>query len=217
MPLQLYGYFRSSAAYRVSIGLEIKALAWENLPVHLLRGGGEQFSPAYRAVNPEGLVPALRDGELLLSQSLAILEYLEEAHPATPLLPPDAAGRALVRALAAQIACDIHPLNNLRVLKYLETRLGAGPEARLAWIRHWITEGFTALEARLAARPAPADGFCFGSSATLADCCLVPQVFSARRFGVDMAAFPRMAEIDAHLCGLPAFQRAAPAAQPDAE
>ncbi|MES2184582.1 MAG: maleylacetoacetate isomerase [Pseudomonadota bacterium] len=216
MLLQLYGYFRSSAAYRVRIALETKGLAWENLPVHLLREGGEQFSPAYRAVNPEGLVPTLRDGGVLLSQSLAILEYLEETHPARPLLPPDAAGRALVRAMAAQIACDIHPLNNLRVLKYLEHRLGVSPEMRTEWIRHWIGEGFTALEARFAAQASPGR-CCFGDTVTLADCCLVPQVLSARRFGVDMAAFARIAAIDAYLCGLPAFQAAAPAAQWDAE
>lgn len=212
----LHGYFRSSAAYRVRIALGLKGLAFDQQAVHLLRNGGEQHSAAYRQVNPEELVPALQDGPHTLSQSLAILEYLEETHPGTPLLPRAPADRAWVRALAALVACDIHPVNNLRVMQYLEQRLGATAEQKSAWTAHWIQVGFTAIEARLA-HDGRSGLCCFGDTPGLADCCLVPQIFNARRFAVPMDAFPTIVRIEAHLAGLEAFQRAAPEAQPDAQ
>ncbi|RRH90319.1 maleylacetoacetate isomerase [Variovorax beijingensis] len=214
--MQLHGYFRSSAAYRVRIALSLKGLAYDSLPVHLTRGGGEQHSPAYLAINPERLVPTLQDGDVRLTQSLSILEYLEERYPATPLLPTGAAERGWVRAIAAQIACDVHPLNNLRVLQYLERTLGASAEQKSAWIAHWITEAFDALEVRLA-RDARSGLCCFGNAPTFADCCLVPQVFSARRFSVPMDAYPNIVRIDAHLSTLESFQQAAPSVQADAD
>ena len=214
--LRLHGYFRSSAAYRVRIALNLKGLDYARLPVHLLRNGGEQHSPAYAALNPEELVPTLQDGDTLLTQSLAILEYLEERHPATPLLPASPGDRGWVRAIALQIACDVHPLNNLRVLKYLEGVLGITAEQKLAWIAHWIATGFDALEKRLA-HDTRAGLCCYGDTPTLADCCLVPQVFGARRFNVSMEPYPTLARIDAHLATLPAFRQAAPGVQPDAE
>ncbi|MDP9968887.1 maleylacetoacetate isomerase [Variovorax paradoxus] len=214
--MQLHGYFRSSAAYRVRIALNLKGLAYDSLPVHLTRGGGEQHSPAYLAINPERLVPTLQDGDVRLTQSLSILEYLEERYPATPLLPAGAAERGCVRAIAAQIACDVHPLNNLRVLQYLERTLGASAEQKNAWIAHWITEAFDALEVRLA-RDARSGLCCFGDAPTFADCCLVPQVFSARRFSVPLEAYPNIVRIDAHLATLKSFQQAAPGVQADAE
>jgi len=214
--LQLHGYFRSSAAYRVRIACNLKGLAYDTLPVHLTRDGGAQHGAAYAALNPEKLVPTLDDGGALLTQSLAILEYLEERHPAPALLPADAADRAWVRAIAAQIACDVHPLNNLRVLKYLEGTLGMSADQKLAWIAHWITTGFEALEARLS-RDRRSGLCCYGDTPTFADCCLVPQVFSARRFNVPLEPYPTLVRIDAHLAQIDAFRRAAPALQPDAE
>ncbi|OYU42109.1 MAG: maleylacetoacetate isomerase [Burkholderiales bacterium PBB4] len=214
--MQLHGYFRSSAAYRVRIALNLKGLAYDNLPVHLTRGGGEQHGVAYAAVNPERLVPTLEDGDTRLTQSLAILDYLEEQYPGTPLLPAGVADRGWVRAIAAQIACDVHPLNNLRVLQYLEKTLGVKAEQKSAWIAHWITQAFDALETRLAGDHR--SGLCcFGDAPTFADCCLVPQVFSARRFQVPLDLYANIVRIDAHLATLAAFQQAAPAAQPDAE
>ncbi|MDD2711680.1 MAG: maleylacetoacetate isomerase, partial [Simplicispira sp.] len=195
--LQLYSYFRSSAAYRLRIALHLKGLAYDTVPVHLLKDGGQQLHSTFRAVNPAALVPALQDDGETLTQSLAIMEYLEETHPQPPLLPADAPGRARVRALALTVACDIHPLNNLRVLNYLSDELQATAEARKAWARHWITLGFSALEAHLAHSPHTAM-FCHGDTPTLADCCLVPQVFSGRRFDVDMAPYPTLARIAQH-------------------
>lgn len=214
--MQLHGYFRSSAAYRVRIALNLKGLPYDSLPVHLTRGGGEQHGDAYGALNPERLVPTLEDGDTRLTQSLAIMEYLEEQYPDTPLLPSSAADRGWVRAIAAQIACDVHPLNNLRVLQYLEKTLGVSAEQKSAWIAHWITKAFDALETRLA-RDGRSGLCCFGDTPTFADCCLVPQVFSARRFQVPLEPYPNIVRIDAHLATLAAFQQAAPAAQPDAE
>jgi len=214
--MKLYSYFRSSASYRVRIALNLKGLAYEYLPVHLVRDGGEQHAPAYRSLAPEGLVPVLADGDLAVHQSLAIIEYLDETHPQPPLLPPDAAGRAAVRAIALDIACDIHPLGNTRVLKYLATNCGQDKEGTDAWIRHWIGTGFGALETRLAQDPARG-AFCHGDAPTLADIMLVPQVFNARRFGVDMSRFPTIIAIDARCAELAAFADAAPAQQPDAE
>lgn len=214
--LQLYTYFRSSAAYRVRIALNLKGLAYEPRLVHLVRDGGEQHRPQYRALNPQGLVPALVDGSRVLTQSLAIIEYLEERHPEPPLLPADAAGRARVRALAQTVACDIHPLNNRRVLVYLETRLGLAREAILGWYCHWVAEGFMGLEALLARSP-DTGAFCHGDQPTLADVCLVPQVYNAIRYGCDLTAYRRVGEIHERCQALPAFRAAAPDSQPDAE
>jgi maleylacetoacetate isomerase len=214
--MQIYGYFRSSAAYRVRIALGLKQLSAELTPVHLTRGGGEQLSASYAQVNPERLVPALRDGENLITQSLAILEYLEELHPTPALLPRSAGDRAWVRSIAALVACDVHPLNNLRVLKYLEQNFGITPEQKLAWIRHWIVAGFDAIETRLA-NDGRTGSCCFGDTPTFADCCLVPQVFGARRFDVPLDAYPGIRRVDAHLNTIEAFADAAPAKQPDAE
>ncbi|HEX7916342.1 maleylacetoacetate isomerase [Rudaea sp.] len=214
--MKLYSYFRSSAAFRARIALNLKGLPYEYLPVHLVRDGGEQHAPAYRSVAPEGLVPVLVDGDVTVHQSLAIIEYLDETHPQPPLLPADATGRAAVRAIALDIACDIHPLCNTRVLKYLGTHCGLDKEGSEDWIRHWISTGFAALETRLAHDPSRG-AFCHGDAPTLADIMLVPQVFNARRFGVDMGRFPTLAAIDARCAELAAFADAAPAKQPDAE
>lgn len=213
--MRLYTYFRSSAAYRVRIALGLKGLAVEAVPVHLLRHGGEQLQASYRAVAPAGLVPALDDGGVL-TQSMAIIEYLDETHPQVPLLPADARGRARVRALAQMVACDIHPIGNLRVLRYLAKTLGVPDQARQAWSQHWIAEGFAAIEALLAGSP-DTGRFCHGDTPTLADCCLVPQVFNARRFGVDLAPYPTIVAIDAACAALEAFAAAHPSNQADAE
>lgn len=215
--MKLHGYFRSSAAYRVRIALNHKGLHWENLPVHLVKDGGQQFSPAYRALNPSSLVPTLQDGDLVLGQSVAILEYLEEAYPQNPLLPTGTAQRARVRAFVQAIACDIHPLNNLRVLKYLVRDLNATEDQKLAWYRHWIDVGLAGLETQLTAGGAHQGPYCFGSRLTLADVCLVPQMANARRFDCDLSAFPTLVAIDAACNQLPAFQQAAPSRQPDFE
>ena len=214
--MKLYDYFRSSAAYRVRIGLNLKGLAYESIPVHLTRGGGEQLQPAFRAVNPGALVPALQDGEAVITQSLAILEYLDETHPMAPLMPRDALGRARVRALALSIACDIHPLDNLRVLRYLVKQGGLSEEAKNAWYVHWIQEGFGALEALLSGS-GDTGRFCHGDTPTIADCLLVPQVFNASRFGIDLTPYPTIMRIDAACQNVPAFAAAHPSKQPDAE
>ncbi|MEP7262538.1 MAG: maleylacetoacetate isomerase [Usitatibacter sp.] len=209
----LHDYFRSSAAYRVRIALNLKGLEPQRRFVHLRKG--EQRDPAFLAINPQGFVPLLEVGGHTLTQSLAIIEYLDENYTAPPLLPVGAEDRAWVRSIALAIACDIHPVNNLRVLKYLSRTLEVAEPARDEWYRHWVREGFAPLEAQLAAR---ATGpFCFRDSPTLADICLVPQVFNAHRLEVDMAPYPRIAAIDAACRALPAFQAAHPDAQPDAE
>ncbi|MYN25585.1 maleylacetoacetate isomerase [Duganella levis] len=214
--MKLYTYFRSSAAYRVRIALNLKGIAYDAAPVHLLRNGGEQLSDAYRAINPAMLLPALEDDGNVIGQSLAIIEYLEETQPQTPLLPSDPAGRARVRALALTVAADTHPLGNLRVLKYLTGELAVPDDVKLAWQQHWLRTGMSALEALLANDPATGR-YSHGDTPTLADCCLVPQVFSAQRFGVDLAPYPTIARIHAACNELPAFQQAHPAQQPDAE
>ncbi|HJV87655.1 MAG TPA: maleylacetoacetate isomerase [Noviherbaspirillum sp.] len=214
--MKLYTYFRSSAAYRVRIALNLKGLAYETVPVHLLRNGGEQLQERYRTINPAGLVPSLQDGEHILTQSLAILEYLEEAWPDTPLLPAEPLNRARVRAMAQTIACEIHPLNNLRVLKYLTGTLKASEEEKTRWYRHWTEAGLRTLEALLAHAP-QTGAFCHGDAPTIADCCLVPQVFNAQRFDVDMSAYPTVMAIHARCGELAAFAAAHPAQQPDAE
>jgi maleylpyruvate isomerase len=214
--MKFYTYFRSSASYRVRIALNLKGLDYEAVPVHLLRNGGEQLTDAYRALNPSALLPALEEDGVVLSQSLAIIEYLDETRPAQPLLPADALGRARVRALAQTVACDTHPLSNLRVLKYLRGTLGLSEELKQQWIAHWISEGMTMLEAHLARDPLTGR-FCHGDTPTVADCCLVPQVFNAQRFAVDMTAYPTIMRIHANCAALPAFVQAHPAQQPDAE
>ena len=214
--MRLHTYFRSSAAYRVRIALNLKGLDYEAVPVHLVRGGGEHRQPAYLGLNPAGLVPALEDAGQVLTQSLAIVEYLEETHPQPALLPAAALDRARVRAIAQAIACDIHPVNNLRVLQYLTRELGVSEEQKNAWYRHWIGVGLRAVEAMLAG-DARTGAFCHGDTPGLADCCLVPQVFNARRFGCELSAMPTVLRIADHCAGLEAFRRAAPEAQPDAE
>ena len=213
--IKLYTYFRSSAAFRVRIALNLKGLAFESIPVHLLRHGGMQHTPDYAALNPSELVPTLVDDARALVQSLAIMEYLEETRPEPPLLPSGALGRARVRALAQTIACEIHPLNNLRVLQYLEQTLKLDTQARTEWCRHWITLGFAALEEMLIRSP-ETGVYCHGDTPTIADCCLVPQVANARRFDTPLDAFPNILRIEASCLTLPAFQQALPNLQPDA-
>ncbi len=214
--LRLYSYWRSSAAYRVRIGLNLKGLSYQTLPVHLVRDGGEQHQPDYVAMNPQHLVPTLLHGVRVIRQSLAILEYLDEAWPSPRLLPMTARDRARVRGLAQLIASDIHPLNNLRVLRYVEQTWRVQQTERDEWVKHWIVEGFGAMETLLEGDPATG-AFCHGQVPGLADCCLVPQVFNARRFGVDMAAFPTILRIEQACLALPAFIEAMPDKQPDAQ
>lgn len=214
--MKLYSYFRSSAAYRVRIALNLKGLPYETVAVHLLRQGGEQLLPEYRRLNPTALVPTLVDGDLALGQSMAILEYLEETHPEPALLPGDAAGRGRVRAIAQTIACDIHPLDNLRVLKYLKHEMKVSEESKNAWYKHWVELGLAGVEGLLAHDAATGE-FCHGDRPSLADLCLVPQVANARRFECDLSAMPTIVRIDARCQELEAFRQAAPANQPDAE
>ena len=214
--VKLYDYFRSSAGYRVRIALNLKGIIpTDRAYVHLRMGN--QRAQDYLALNPQGLVPALElDDRRVLTQSLAIIEYLDETHPAPPLLPPDAAGRARVRAIALGIACEIHPLNNLRVLNYLTGTLGATEEQRNGWYRYWIDVGFEALERQLA-RDELTGTYCHGETPTVADICLVPQLANARRFKIDLAPYATLLRIEAACEALPAFAQAAPARQPDAE
>lgn len=214
--MKLYTYFRSSAAYRVRIALNLKGLAYEAIPVHLTRTGGEHRQEDYRAINPAALIPALVDDNQALTQSMAIIEYLDETHPAPALLPGPATDRARIRAIAQAIACDIHPLNNLRVLHYLKRELGATDAQRDAWYRHWVELGLDAVETMLAG-DARTGVFCHGDTPTLADCCLVPQVFNARRFNCDTGRLPVISRIVERCEGIEAFRLAAPGNQPDAE
>ena len=210
----LHGYFRSSASYRVRIALALKGLDYDRQPVHLRRG--EQQAPEFLKQNPQGLVPVLEHEGAVLAQSLAIIEYLEERFPEPALLPAAPEDRAWVRALAQVVACDIHPINNLRILQYLEHDLGVDDEARSAWARRWIDGGFAAMEAMLRDDPRTG-GHCFGRQPTLADICLVPQVFNSQRFGVDMNRYPTLTRIHENCMRLPAFADQAPERQPDAE
>jgi maleylacetoacetate isomerase len=211
--MKLYTYFRSSAAYRVRIALNLKGIDYESVPVDLRPAAHRRQD--YLALNPQGLIPALAEGGTVISQSLAVIEYLEESHPSPPLLPRSPLDRARVRSLALAVACDIHPLNNLRVLTYLRSQLGQDEAAVDTWYRHWIAEGFHSLEEE--ARRASGDRrHMFGTEVTLADICLVPQMFNARRFKCNVQPFPTLRAICAHLETLPAFARAAPDAQPDA-
>lgn len=215
--LVLYDYWRSSAAYRVRIALNLKALAYESRPVHLVRGGGEQHAAAFRTLNPQELVPCLVDGERVLTQSLAIIEYLDEMHQdqGESLLPADARSRARVRAMAMVIACDAHPVGNLRVLQRLESQFGADEAQRAEWSRHWIAKSFDALELLLADNAATGR-FAHGESPGLADICLVPQMYNALRWKLPLDAYPTVRRICDACHELEAFQRAAPEAQPDA-
>jgi len=212
--MQLYGFFRSSAAYRVRIALALKGLDVEHVSVHL--GKGQQYGEAFTAVSAQNLVPVLEDQGQRLFQSLAIVEYLEETHPQPALLPRDPFERARVRSLALLVACEIHPLNNPRVLNYVTGKLGATEAQKLEWYHHWVTTGFRALERRLMSEP-HTGGFCHGDTPGLADCFLVPQVANANRFGVDLADFPTIRRVNDACLALEAFQRAAPGNQEDAE
>jgi maleylpyruvate isomerase len=214
--MKLYSYFRSSAAYRVRIALNLKNLPYDYAPIHLLRDGGEQLKPAYRSLNPDAILPTLVDGDNVLQQSLAIIEYLEETHPEPPLLPKSPADRAYVRSVALQVACEIHPLNNLRVLKYLKHTVGTDDATKDEWYRHWVESGFATLEEHLAG-DSRTGALCFGDTPTLADACLVPQVFNAQRFKIDVTQFPTIQRIHDHASQFDAFARAAPGVQPDAE
>jgi len=211
--MKLYNYFRSSASFRVRIALELKGLSYDYVPVHLL--SGEHTRAEYQAVAPEMLVPHLEIDGHNLGQSMAIIEYLEETHPQPALLPGDAIGRAQVRALAQSIACEIHPLNNLRVLKYLVRQLGVDEEAKNTWYRHWVRSGLEAFERQLA--QLPSSRFCWGDDPTLADCCLVPQIFNGQRFNVNFDRLPRTMRAFEACMALPAFQRAQPSSCPDFE
>jgi maleylacetoacetate isomerase/maleylpyruvate isomerase len=215
MTLLLHDYFRSSAAHRVRIALNLKGLPYRQQSHHLRKG--EQRAPDYLRINPQGLVPALADGDAVVTQSVAIIEYLEEAYPDTPrVLPASPAARARVRSLAAIVAADTHPLNNLRVLKYLQTELGLDEATRTAWYHRWLMECFDAMEARLNAEP-ETGRFCHGDQPTLADICLVPQILNAKRFHFDLAPYPTVMRIFEEAQTLDAFVRAMPDRQPDAE
>ncbi|MBI2232213.1 MAG: maleylacetoacetate isomerase [Deltaproteobacteria bacterium] len=214
--MKLYTFFRSSASYRVRIALNLKGLKYEQAPIHLRRGGGEQLSAAYKAINPQALVPALEDGGKILTQSLAIIEYLEERYPQPPLLPRDPADKAVVRSMALIIACEIHPIQNLRVLQYVKREYNQSDEQVNRWAQHWINLGLAALEQMIVAQPRRGE-FCYGDTPTLADICLVPQLGNARRYGCDLSPYPAIIKIEKNCMALPAFADAAPERQPDAE
>ena len=214
--LVLYSYWRSSAALRVRIALNLKGLHYETRAIHLLREGGEQHSPAYAALNPQELVPTLLDGERVLTQSMAILEYLDETRPQPSLLPADAAGRARVRALAQVVGCDIHPIGNLRVLQWIDSQFHADDEQKSVWMRHWVSTGLHALETMLASSK-DTGRYCHGDTPGLADACLVPQVYNARRWKVPLGDYPTILRIDATCATLDAFHNAMPEQQPDAQ
>jgi maleylacetoacetate isomerase len=213
--LKLYSYWRSSAAYRVRIALNLKALPHDIVPVHLTASGGEQHGPEFRGLNPQELVPVLQHGSRVIRQSLAIIEYLEETWPRNPVMPATARDRARVRGLAQLIACDIHPLNNLRVLKFFDEEWSVPQPERDLWVRHWIETGLAAFERLLIDHPATGE-FCDGETPTLADCALIPQVYNARRFGVDVSAWPTIDRIQQHCATVDPFVRAHPDNQPDA-
>jgi maleylacetoacetate isomerase len=212
----LYGYFRSSAAFRARIALNLKGIKPGLRFIHLLRDGGEQHTPQYKALNPQELIPALVHDGHTLTQSLAIIEYLDEIVPVPPLLPADAYGRARCREIAYVVACDVHPVNNLRIGRYIKRVFGRTDDDVFDWQRHWITLGFDALETMLSASP-DTGKFCHGDAPTIADICLIPQIANARRVKLDMETWPTLARIEAHALSLPAFDAALPKNQPDAE
>lgn len=212
--MQLYDYFRSGAAYRTRIGLNIKELAYEHIPVHLTKDGGEQYKADYAAINPQMLVPTLVDGDLKLTQSLAIMEYLDEVYPEPRLLPSDAAGRARVRALAQIIACEVHPINNLKVRLYLVDEMGLSDDKRKDWIAHWIAEGLTAYDKLL--DDAATGDFSHGDSPGMADACLIPQLYNAGLNGCDVSAYKNILRVAENCHAHPAFVKAHPDNQPDA-
>jgi maleylpyruvate isomerase len=214
--MKLYNYFRSSASFRVRIALNFKGLPYEYAVVHLTKGGGQQFAPEFRAINPDALIPVLEDDGHALTQSLAIIEYLEETHPAPPLLPRAPLERAYVRAIALGIACEIHPLNNLRVLRYLVRDLQATEDQKNAWYRHWVEQGLASIEARLVAENR-CGRYALGDQVTLADVVIVPQIFNAKRFDCRLDHVPTVMRIFDRCMELPAFVDAQPARQPDAE
>jgi maleylacetoacetate isomerase len=214
--MKLYTFFRSSASYRVRIALNLKGLSYEQVPVHLRRGGGEQLQSAYRSINPQALVPTLDDRGRILTQSLAIIEYLEETHPLPPLLPKDPVERALVRSMALLVACEIHPIQNLRVLNYLKKEYQTNDEQVNQWAQHWIDLGLGALEQMISREPNPGK-FCFGSTPTMADICLIPQLGNARRYGCNLSQYPKILTVEDACLALPAFFNATPEKQPDAE
>ncbi|WP_263242472.1 maleylacetoacetate isomerase [Psychrobacter sp. SC65A.3] len=211
--MRLYGYFRSSTSYRTRIAMNLKQLDYDYIAVNLAKD--EQLEAVFQSINPQGLVPVVQVNDLWLYQSPAILEWLEEVYPEHPLLPKDAAGRMQVRALSAMIGCDIHPLNNRRILQYLRNELSVDEDQVMAWCHRWMSEGFDALEKRLA-QDKTRGKFCYGDSPTFADCYLIPQVSSAERFKVDLSAYPNIVAIDAHCRTLKAFADADPMVQPDA-
>jgi maleylpyruvate isomerase len=212
MSLILHAYWRSGTSYRTRMALNLKGLDYQTVAVNLR--AGDQHSPLFKALNPQGLVPALETGEAILTQSPAILEWLEEQYPQPPLLPSDLIDRATVRAMAAVICCDIHPLNNLRVLKQITSQFGADDAAKDVWTHRWIHTGFEALELMISQH---GRDFCFGDSPTLADCCLAPQIYSAERFGVDLSPYPRIRSVAGAMAGVPAIAAAHPDVQPEAE
>jgi maleylacetoacetate isomerase len=212
--LKLYSYWRSSCSYRLRIALNLKGLAYELIPVHLLQGGGQQHSADYRALNPQSRVPLLVDGDFVLNQSQAMLEYLEVKYPQPALISGDARQQARIRAFCQTVIADIQPLQNSGVLSYLEQTLAVDADARTQWLRHWITRGLAVLEQEIS--ELPESPFVFGDAPGWADCVLVPQIYAAQRYGCDATHYPRLAEIAKHCDGLPAFQRAHPDAQPDA-
>ncbi len=207
--LKLYDYYRSSASFRVRIALNLKELPYETISVHLVNQGGEQFTDEYQKINPQSLVPTLQDGNKIITQSLAIIGYLEDIQPTPALLPQDPFLKATARSIALTIAADIHPLNNLRVLKYLTHELGLSEDKKNQWYQHWILKGFTALEKQLTALKIQ-DDFCLGNTPTLADICLAPQMYNARRFNCDLSAYPTLVRIDANCQKHPAFIKAWP-------
>lgn len=212
--LQLYNYYRSSASYRVRIALNYKNIDYQEIPVHLINNGGEQYAPAYAKLNPQCLVPTLQDNSISLTQSLAIIEYLEETHPQPTLLPGDAVARAQIRRLAQLIACEIHPLNNLRVLQYLTKELAVNAEKKKIWYHHWLKSGFDAFESCLQQMDRSI-GVCYGDQISLADICLIPQVYNAARFEFPLAAYPLIKRINKYCLTLSCFAKASPHRQTD--
>lgn len=212
--MKLYGYWRSSAAYRVRIAMHLKGLTFESVPVHLVKDGGQQHQDTYTQLNPTHLVPTYVDEDVTLNQSLAIIEYLDEKYPSVALYPKDLALKAKVKALALDVACEIHPVNNLRVQQYLVKSLSVAEQDKLAWSHHWMKLGFAAIEKQL---KVSAGDYCFGNEVTMADICLVPQVYNANRFNLDMSAFPHINRVVNNCNSLPAFIAALPENQADAQ